>query len=111
MALLPTQNKTPHVKQDFKIPAPVMEDLKLYARMTDSDPDHVVVQALQYVFAKDSDFREFKRQNPAASVEEIQPKRSGAGRPKKNSDGNSEATELPENFSSTGNSERVQKVS
>jgi hypothetical protein len=77
MALLPTQNKTTHVKQDFKIPVPVMEDLKLYAQMTDSDLDHVVIQALQYVFAKDTDFREFKRQNPAASVEEIQPKRPG----------------------------------
>src|SRR4051812_39364368 len=111
MPLLEAQNKTPHTKQDFKIPVPVMEDLKLYARMTDSDPDHVVVQALQYVFAKDSDFREYRKNNPAASIEEITPKRSGAGRPKKNSEGNSEATELPENFSSTGNSERVQKAS
>src|SRR3954464_7862696 len=94
MALLPTQNKTPHVKQDFKIPVPVMEDLKLYAQMTDSDHDHVVVQALQYVFGKDSEFREYRKQHPTTNVEEIPARKSGAGRPKKNSDGNSNGNSI-----------------
>jgi hypothetical protein len=36
MPLLEAQDKTPHVKEDFKLPVPVMDDLKLYAKMTDS---------------------------------------------------------------------------
>jgi hypothetical protein len=114
MPLLNAQDKTPHVKEDFKIPVPLMNDLKLYAQMTDSDHDHVVVQALQYVFAKDPEFREYRKQHPTTNVEEIPTRKSGAGRPKKNSDGNSdgnsEAAELPANLNSVGNSERISKV-
>ena|SRR3982751_820770 len=114
MPLLEAQDKTPHIKEDFKIPVPVMEDLKLYAQMTDSDLDHVVVQSLQYVFSKDSEFKEWKRKNPQTNVEEIPARKSGAGRPKKNlevnSDGNSQTTELPVNINSAGNSERLSKV-
>jgi hypothetical protein len=115
MPLLEAQDKTPHVKEDFKIPVPVMEDLKLYAQMTNSDLDHVVVQSLQYVFSKDTEFKEWKRKNPPTQVEEITTKKSGAGRPKKNSDGNSDGNpqtaELPANFSAAGNSESISKAS
>jgi hypothetical protein len=114
MPLLDPQDKTPMIKEDFKIPVPVMEDLKLYAQMTDSGHDHVVVQALQYVFGKDAEFKEWKRKNPATQVQEITAKKSGAGRPKKNSDGNSdgnsETAELTGNLNSAGNSERISKV-
>jgi hypothetical protein len=114
MPLLEAQDKTPHVKELFKLPVPVMEDLKLYAQMTDSGHDHVVVQALQYVFAKDGEFREYRKQHPTTNVEEIPARKSGAGRPKKNSDGNSDGnsqpTELAANFNSAGNSERLSKV-
>jgi hypothetical protein len=85
MPLLEAQDKTPYTKEDFKIPRPVMEDLTLYAQMTDSDPSHVVVQALLYVFGKDADFKKWKEQNPATNVAEISNKKSNAGRPKKNS--------------------------
>jgi hypothetical protein len=115
MPLLEAQDKTPHVKEDFKLPVPVMDDLKLYAKMTDSDPDHVVVQALQYVFSKDTDFKEWKKKNPPVTVEEITPKKSNAGRPKKNSDGNSDgnsqAAELASEFPLTRNSEELSKAS
>jgi len=114
MPLLEAQDKTPHIKEDFKIPVPVMEDLKLYAQMTDSDLDHVVVQSLQYVFSKDTEFREYRKQHPTTNVEEIPARKSGAGRPKKNSEGNStgnsEPTELAANINSAGNSERLPKV-
>ena len=84
MPLLEAQNKIGFSRETYKLPADVKSELESYCRFADSDPDHVVVESLKYVFGKDKDFCDWKKANPVAtSIEEVSPRKNK--QPKTNS--------------------------
>ncbi len=90
MPLLEAQSKIGFSRETYKLPTDVKSELQQYCRFANSDADHVVVKALQYVFAKDKDFSAWKKTSAALPVVEETSQRK-VGRPKTNPPWNSAA--------------------
>lgn len=86
MPFIKPQDQIERKSQNIRFEKPILDDLQIYAAMTNSDEHYVVNEILRTVFKTDKEFRAFRDANPfAGQVQELPsaPTSIKRGRPKK----------------------------